>query len=75
MEQKIMKLLLIQLKLMALACVAAMAFFLFVAFSPVKNVDSTCKKSACIKQQQMNDEVRESSFFGKLFAYSNFGTN
>jgi hypothetical protein len=68
MEQKMLKFLLIQLKLMALGCIGAMIFFLFAAFHPAKKENEQNKHSAssCVKNKE---EVRESLLIGNLFSY------
>jgi len=75
MEQRTLKLLRIQLKLVALVCVAAMVVFLCVAFSPAKRmVEPSCKKAACLKEKEQRDDLRESFLIGKLLSYSTFET-
>lgn len=75
MEQRLMKLLLIQLKVVALVSVAAMVIFLFMAFSPAKHVaETTCKKAACLKGEEYKDDVRESFLLGQIFSFATFET-
>jgi len=75
MEQRASKLLVIQLKVVALFCAGAMVFFVFLAFSPAKRiVESSCKKAACIKEKEQRDDLREGYIIGKLLSYSNFET-
>ena len=75
MEQRLMKLLLIQLKITALVSVAGMLVFLFVAFSPAKRVVKTaCKKTACVKEKEYSEDVRENFLLGQIFSYATLET-
>ena len=75
MEQRLMNLLLIQLKVMALVSVAAMVIFLIVAFSPAKHaVENTCKKTACVKEKEYSEDVRENFLLGQIFSYATLET-
>jgi hypothetical protein len=73
MEQRILKLLLIQLKLVALFFVAAMLFFLFVGFSPAKRSETKPCKHSCVVNEK-SEEVREDFLIGKLFSYTTLET-
>jgi len=73
MEQRMLKLLLFQLKLVAVASLGAMVFFLFVAFSPAKKSEKKACKHACTVNER-EEEARESFLIGKLFTYSTLET-
>ena len=73
MEQKMLKLLLIQLKLVALGFVAAMLFLLFVGFSPAKRTEAKPCRHSCVVNEK-SEEVREDFLIGKLFSYATLET-
>jgi hypothetical protein len=73
MEQKMLRLLLIQLKLVAVFFVAAMLFLLFVGFSPSRRIEGKPSKHSCMVNEK-SEEVREDFLIGKLFSYTTLET-
>jgi len=58
MEQRILKVILIQLKIMAIACFAVMAFMLTTAFRPEKELNDFWKQLGITKEEG-DDKITE----------------
>jgi hypothetical protein len=69
MEEKILKILLIQLKVIAMACVGCMLFFLTVSFKSENYVDDVWKQLG-ITKGQAEVEMTETFLKGYLYSYT-----
>ena len=69
MELRILKILLIQLKVFAIGCIAAMSIFLFFAFRPGKAASDSNHKQSCYTKEKEDEDVKESFLIGNFFAH------